>query len=98
MRSHPVAALINHGVSVSLSSDDPAIFQNPILSYDFYTLLNHSTKTNLATLKVLARNSLTYSLMENPMKERVMRKWEQHWDEYLDWIVNIMDSKKELCN
>ncbi|TIC55228.1 t-complex protein 1 delta subunit (tcp-1-delta) [Wallemia mellicola] len=88
--NHPVAALINHGVPVSLSSDDPAIFQNPILSYDFYTLLNHSTKTNLATLKVLARNSLTYSLMENPMKERVMRKWEQHWDEYLDWIVNIM--------
>ncbi|TIB38318.1 hypothetical protein E3P86_01692 [Wallemia ichthyophaga] len=84
--NHPIACLINHGVPVTLSSDDPAIFQNAILSYDFYMLINHSNKTNLGTLKVLARNSIEYSLMDEEDKSRVKGKWEQDWEEYVRWL------------
>ena len=50
-------------------------------------LINHSTKTNLATLKVLARNSLKYSLLDEQEKSQVISKWERDWEQYLDWIV-----------
>lgn len=36
MPMHPLPILLNHGVPVALSSDDPALFQNMGLSFDFY--------------------------------------------------------------
>ena len=36
MPMHPLPVLINNGVPVTLSSDDPAIFGNLNLSYDFF--------------------------------------------------------------
>ncbi|KAB5589123.1 Adenosine deaminase CECR1 [Ceratobasidium theobromae] len=34
--THTLPILLNNGVPVALSSDDPAVFQNPGLSFDFY--------------------------------------------------------------
>ena len=36
MPMHPLPILLNQGVPVALSSDDPAMFQNMGLSFDFY--------------------------------------------------------------
>lgn len=36
MPMHPLPILINNGVPVALSSDDPAVFGNLNLSYDFF--------------------------------------------------------------
>ena len=36
MLMHPLPALINHGVPVSLCSDDPSVFGNMGLSFDFF--------------------------------------------------------------
>ncbi|KAG9119191.1 hypothetical protein FRC07_005931, partial [Ceratobasidium sp. 392] len=36
MPMHPLPVLLNNGLQVALSSDDPSVFQNPGLSFDFY--------------------------------------------------------------
>jgi len=36
MPMHPLPILLNHGIPVALGSDDPAMFQNMGLSFDFY--------------------------------------------------------------
>jgi adenosine deaminase len=39
MPTHPLPVLINNGVQVALCSDDPSIFGNMGLSYDFFQVL-----------------------------------------------------------
>ena len=36
MPTHPLPAVLNNGVPVALSSDDPAMFGSLGLAYDFY--------------------------------------------------------------
>ena len=36
MATHPLPALMSRGVPVVLASDDPAMFNNMGLSFDFY--------------------------------------------------------------
>lgn len=36
MPAHPLPLLLNNGVSVALCSDDPAVFGNMGLSFDFF--------------------------------------------------------------
>jgi adenosine deaminase len=36
MPTHPLPAMLNNGVPVALSSDDPAMFGSLGLAYDFY--------------------------------------------------------------
>lgn len=36
MPMHPLPILVNHGVRVALCSDDPAVFGNMGLSFDYF--------------------------------------------------------------
>jgi adenosine deaminase len=36
MPAHPLPIIMNNGVPVALNSDDPAIFGNLTLSYDYF--------------------------------------------------------------
>jgi adenosine deaminase CECR1 len=58
MLMHPLPILINNGLAVALCSDDPAMFGNMGLSYDFYQVLVASEVTGLIALRELARDSL----------------------------------------
>lgn len=41
MPTHPLPVFLNNGVPVSLSSDDPAVFGNMGLSFDFFQVRYH---------------------------------------------------------
>ena len=58
MPTHPLPILLNNSISVALCSDDPAMFGNMGLSYDFFQVLVASDVTGLLTLKGLAKKSL----------------------------------------
>ena len=55
---HPIASMMNHGLSVCLCSDDPSAFGNLGLTFDFYQVLVSSEQTGLITLGEIALDSL----------------------------------------
>ncbi|KAH7926643.1 Metallo-dependent hydrolase [Leucogyrophana mollusca] len=91
MTMHPLPILLNNGVPVALSSDDPAVFQNMGLSFDFFQVLAASEVTGLLTLGHLARDSFTHSMMDDSDKERAMAAWDRRWTKYVQEIVDLDD-------
>lgn len=86
--SHPsLLALLHRNVPVALSSDDPSIFENFGLSYDFYQLIVSSKSTTLASLKTLARRSLKYTLVGEEMKKKMLEDFDRRWEEYMVWFL-----------
>ncbi len=88
MSSHPsLLALLHRNVAVALSSDDPSIFENFGLSYDFYQLAISSKSTSLISLAVLARRSLKYSLVDEKTKATMLADFEKRWNAFLAWFL-----------
>jgi adenosine deaminase CECR1 len=83
LRVHPAAGYLNRGIQCVLGSDDPLIFANEGLTYDFWIAFV-AWNLDLSALKKLALNSLTYSgLKEDEKKARIL-KWENQWS---NWIT-----------
>jgi adenosine deaminase CECR1 len=82
LRTHPAAGYLNAGIQCVLASDDPLFFGNDGLSYDFWEALV-AWNLDLAALKKLARNSITYSGLDAEPKTRLMKHWEREWDKFI---------------
>ncbi|KAL5632815.1 hypothetical protein ACGC1H_005684 [Rhizoctonia solani] len=88
MPMHPLPVLLNNGVSVALSSDNPSVFGNMGLSFDFFQVIMASEITNLLSLKQLARQSLEHSLLDLESKRRAIELWEKRWNAYIEGVVS----------
>ncbi|KAF8264217.1 adenosine deaminase-like growth [Lactarius quietus] len=88
MPMHPLPAMINQGVPVTLNSDDPSVFGSMGLSYDFYQVFVSSETTGLMTLKQIAIDSIEFSTLETEEKKRAASVWEKRWHEFVDDLVN----------
>jgi len=86
--THPVASLINQGVAVALCSDDPSVFGNMGLSFDFFQVLMGSDINGLLTLGMLARQSLEHSTLEDAEKARAIGLWEKQWSVFIGSVVD----------
>ncbi|KAI0700006.1 Metallo-dependent hydrolase [Cytidiella melzeri] len=86
MPMHPLPALMNHGVPVSLCSDDPAVFGNMGLSFDFFQVLVASEVSGLLTMKALARNSFKCSSLSQEDKESALLAWDRRWQKFVEWM------------
>ncbi|KAJ7047039.1 hypothetical protein C8F04DRAFT_1062530 [Mycena alexandri] len=87
MLMHPLPIMMNNGLPVALCSDDPAMFGNMGLSFDFYQVLVASEVTGLIALRELARDSLKHSTLEPANKARAIRLWESRWNRFVDSII-----------
>ncbi|KAH7337218.1 Metallo-dependent hydrolase [Rhizoctonia solani] len=85
--THILPILLNNGVPVALSSDDPAVFQNPGLSFDFYQTIVASNITNILSLGKLARQSLEYSSLNRTANDAALGLWDLRWNGFIDEIV-----------
>ncbi len=82
LRMHPAAGYLRRGVPCVLSNDDPGIFGNDGLSYDFW-VATLAWELDLRALKQLALNSLQYSGMTDGEKRTALGVWQQQWDAWL---------------
>jgi len=88
MPMHPLPVLMNQGVPVALCSDDPAVFGNMGLSFDFFQVLVASEVTGLVTMGEFAKDSLKHSMMNDEEKQRALAAWERQWNKFLQWVVD----------
>lgn len=91
MPMHPLPIMLNNGVPVALSSDDPSVFGNMGLTYDYFQVLVASEVTGLSTLGALARDSIEFSSMDLEQKDRARAAWETAWKEFLEYIVSEVE-------
>ncbi|EKM82473.1 hypothetical protein AGABI1DRAFT_124938 [Agaricus bisporus var. burnettii JB137-S8] len=89
MPMHPLPCILNNGVPVALSCDDPSVFGNFGVTYDFYQVLVASEINGLTTLGTLARDSIEFSMMPLEEKTEALRIWEVKWNVFLQQIVNL---------
>jgi adenosine deaminase CECR1 len=82
LRMHPASGYLRRGVPCVLSNDDPGIFGNDGLSYDFW-VATLAWELDLRALKQLAVNSLRYSGMTDGEKRAAFGLWQQQWDVWL---------------
>ncbi|KAF9227807.1 Metallo-dependent hydrolase [Gyrodon lividus] len=87
MAMHPLPIIMNQGIPVTLASDDPAMFNSMGLSFDFYQVLVVSEVTGLLTLGQMARDSITYSMLEEEDKQKAMAVWERRWKTFIEEVA-----------
>lgn len=85
---HPVLPLLARSVPVAISNDDPTQFDNAGVTPDFYQLLSASDHITLSSLGVLARNSITYSLMGDAQKAAALQQWDSDWVAFVDKVAS----------
>jgi adenosine deaminase CECR1 len=81
LRIHPACGYVRRGVPCVLCSDDPFIFQNDGLSYDFWMAWT-AWGLSLQDLKTLARNSLEYSTLAPELRTAALARWQKKWDSF----------------
>jgi len=84
LRIHPAPGYFARGVQCVLSSDDPLMFGNNGLSYEFW-MAYEAWGLDLGVLKKLAENSLVYSAMSAAEKSTALEVWQRQWDEWVTW-------------
>ncbi|KAF7360394.1 Adenosine deaminase CECR1-A [Mycena venus] len=89
MPMHPLPILMNNGIPIAISSDDPGVFGNVGLTFDMYQVLVSSEVTGLATLRELARDSLKYSTLGPKDKEEALDSWQRHWEIFVEWVADL---------
>ncbi|KAF8912035.1 hypothetical protein CPB84DRAFT_1812196 [Gymnopilus junonius] len=87
MPMHPLPAVLNNGVPVVLCSDDPSVFGNMGLTFDYYQVLAASEITGLSTLGALARDSLEFSTLNGDDKRAALTEFERRWNEFIEYVV-----------
>jgi adenosine deaminase CECR1 len=92
LRLHPAAGYLGRGVQCVLASDDPLVFGNDGLTYDFWEAFM-SWDLGLRALKKLARNSLEYSSVSCDEKVAAIERWSRRWD---DWIASVVTKDLRL--
>ncbi len=82
LRLHPANQYLRDGVTCVVSSDDPGVFGNDGLSYDFWEALL-AWDLDLADLKRLALNSIECSAMREAEKRGARTRWDKKWDRFI---------------
>lgn len=70
MRDHPLPALLDAGLKLTINSDDPAYFGGGVL--DNYVACYHAFDWDKATFRGLARNAIDVAFMDEERRRRLL--------------------------
>ncbi|EFA84902.1 adenosine deaminase-related growth factor [Heterostelium album PN500] len=88
-RAHPAFDLLNQGLPVTISPDDPAIYGYSGLTYDFYEVVT-AWGLDLLRIKQLVLNSLKHSAYyNNTEKNLALTSWAKKWNTFIDYINTL---------
>uniref|UniRef100_A0A914V922 Adenosine deaminase n=1 Tax=Plectus sambesii TaxID=2011161 RepID=A0A914V922_9BILA len=96
LRRHPLSAMINSGLKVALSTDDPAMFQ--INFNDEFIAAFISADLDLAALKAMIINSYDCSLLSQDEKDKKIKEWTMKWDNFINANVPTARSYDPCVN
>ena len=82
LRIHPAVAFISEGIAISISSDDPSIYQYEGLTHDFWAAYM-AWGLDLRDLKQLSKNGILYGALSTSEKEKALVHWEQDWKQFI---------------
>lgn len=86
LRIHPMGEYIKRGVPITICSDDPQIFNDKGLTYDFWEFY-FSQLADMYSIKQAVRNSYIYSAMDETEKREAIENWENKWNKTIDSYV-----------
>eukprot|EP01130_Rhizamoeba_saxonica_P008914 TRINITY_DN3610_c0_g1_i2.p1 TRINITY_DN3610_c0_g1~~TRINITY_DN3610_c0_g1_i2.p1 ORF type:complete len:318 (-),score=42.37 TRINITY_DN3610_c0_g1_i2:123-1076(-) len=87
VRNHPAVCMMNEGVQITISSDDPVIYGYEGVTFDFYSAYV-SWDLHLKSMKKIVFNSIDYSGLHRVEKQQARQRLEQRWD---DWILSMLN-------
>ena len=82
-RLHPAVEYMRRGIPIVLGSDDPMLFGNDGLSYDFFVAAVF-WNLSLGDIKQLCLNSIRYSALSEKEKKILLKQWIKKWDQFID--------------
>ncbi|ESK83975.1 cecr1 family adenosine [Moniliophthora roreri MCA 2997] len=87
MSTHPLPILLNNGIHVALCSDDPSVFGNMGLTFDYFQVLAASELTGLIQLGEMAKDSIKYSTLKTLEKDKALALWHKQWEKFLEYVI-----------
>jgi len=87
LRMHPAIGYLNLGLKVSISNDDPTVYNTKGVSYDFFVAMA-GCQFNLLDIKVVILNSIECSEASEKEKAIYHEKFEQEWKLFIETFIN----------
>ncbi len=91
LRIHPASNYIRQGIQISISPDDPAVFDYSGVTPDFWSIFL-AWELDLRDLKQLALNSINYSNLNPREKQQALAAFEQKWQAWVNSSNKILAS------
>ena len=86
MRNHPARGFLHQGLPVSINPDDPGFMGYEGVTLDYlYAFL--SWDLDIADLKKLCLNSLTYASITDVEKQNILKFFDYKWQRFLDHVI-----------
>jgi adenosine deaminase CECR1 len=82
LRNHPAHSWIRRGIQISISPDDPAIYQYTGVTPDYWSIFL-AWELDLPALKKLSMNAILYSHLNEAEKEKALRVWTERWNRFV---------------
>ena len=96
-RLHPAVEYMRRGIPIVLGSDDPTLFGNDGLSYDFFVAAVF-WNLSLGDIKQLCLNSIQYSALSDAEKTVLLNQWITKWDQFIDQAVKTDNPNRKKVN
>lgn len=97
LRNHPGLNYYQSGVPIVLAGDDPGSFGYNYLTVDYY-LVYMAWGLDLYDLKVIANNSIKYSIIPESRQLEGYKKFQAEWNEFIFSIYDEICTDRDLLN